>query len=513
MHPVCRRGITLLLAVWTACATVALAQAPVSPPASELERRLFELEQQLEQQRQEQAALREQLDAVLKARKEPEAKKKEESEPYEVGSELKMSASWKHGLEVQSAHKDFHVHVGGRTQFDAIWIEDDPQAFLGAGGIGDADSVNFRRARLRVEGTMYELIDWECEYEFLNTVNLNQGLEAPNQNNTAAAPAVTDAWIQIKELPVVGHLRIGNMKEPIGLEHNTSSRYLDFIERSYLQDAYTGPFNNGFTPGVMIWDTSENKRWHYDLGVFKNNSNIFGFGVGDGEYAIDARLVHLLWYDEPTEGRYLAHLGVAASHRDTDDDRIRIRSRGSLRNGPPGPLNPVLADTGTYIANDQDLIAFEGAVVWGAWLVQSEYITSFASDSFRLNGVPLGTTFSDGYYVQVLYFLTGEHRAYNHDRAGFSRVVPYDTFFLVRGMHGLCHGKGAWQIGARYNYLDLRDGGLDGGIIRDWTLGLNWFLNPNLKIQWNYVYTDRDAPGAIPGGDFHGFGTRLAYDF
>ncbi len=511
MHPLRRGWITLLTAVWGACATVALAQGPMPPP--DFERRLFDLQQQLEQQRYEQAALRQQLDAALKANQQPKAEKKEESEQYEIGSDLKMSASWKHGLEVQSAHQDFRVHVGGRTQIDAIWIDDDPQAFAGAGGIGDGDSVNFRRARLRVEGTMYELVDWECEYEFLNTVNFNQGFEAANQNNTIAAPAVTDAWIQLKELPVVGHLRMGNMKEPIGLEHLTSSRYLDFIERSYLQDAFTGPFNNGFTPGVMIWDTSEDERWYYALGAFKNNSNIFGFGVGDGEYAVTGRLAHLLWYDEPTEGRYLAHVGVAASHRDTDDDRLRIRSRGSLRNGPPGPLNPVLADTGTYVANDQDLIAFEGAVVWGPWLFQSEYIASFASDSFLLNGAPLGTTFSDGYYVQVLYFLTGEHRAYLVERAAFGRVVPHDNFFLVRGIHGLCHGKGAWQIGARYNYLDLRDDGLDGGIIRDWTLGLNWFLNPNLKVQWNYVYTDRDAPGAIAGGDFHGFGTRLAFDF
>jgi phosphate-selective porin OprO/OprP len=314
-------------------------------------------------------------------------------------------------------------------------------------------------------------------------------------------------------LPVVGHLRLGNMKEPIGLEHQTSSRFLDFLERSYLQDAYTGPFNNGFTPGLMFWDTSEDKRWHYDLGVFKNNSNIFAFGVGDGEYAVDARLTHLVWYDEPTEGRYLCHVGVAASHRDCDDDLIRIRSRGSLRNGPPGPLNPVLADTGTYRANNQDLIALEGAVVWGPWLLQSEYIASFASDSVRLNGVPLGTTFSDGYYFEVLYFLTGEHRAYDYDRAAFGRVVPYDTFFLVRGMHGICHGRGAWQVGARYNYLDLRDDGLDGGVIQDWTLGVNWFLNPNLKIQWNYVLTHRDAPGGIADGYIHGFGTRMAYDF
>lgn len=442
------------------------------------------------------------------AKEEPKAE-----EPYEIASDLKMSASWKNGLEVQSAHKDFRVHVGGRTQVDAVWLDGSNEAFLGTGGIGDQDSVNFRRARLRVDGTMYEFIDWACEYEFLNTVNLNQGLEPATQNNTVTASCPTDLWVDFKELPVVGHLRMGNMKEPIGLEHQTSSRFLDFMERSYLQDAYTGPFNNGFTPGVMFWDTSENKRWHYSLGTFKNNNNIFAFGVGDGEYAVDARLAHLLWYDEPTDGRYLVHVGAAVSHRDADDGRLRIRSRGSLRNGPPGPLNPVYADTGTFLANNQDLLGLEGAIVWGSWLVQSEYIASIATDSALLNGTPLGTTVTYGYYLEVLYFLTGEHRAYDYDRAAFGRVVPYDTFHLVRGLRGLCFGKGAWQLGARYNYLDLRDDGLDGGVIQDWTLGVNWFLNPNMKLQWNYVLTDREGPNGIGEGTIHGFGTRLAFDF
>jgi phosphate-selective porin OprO/OprP len=155
----------------------------------------------------------------------------------------------------------------------------------------------------------------------------------------------------------------------------------------------------------------------------------------------------------------------------------------------------------------------EGAVVWGSWLVQSEYIGSWATDSVLPGGAQLGTTFSHGAYLEVLYFLTGEHRAYDFDRAAFGRVIPYDRFYLVRGIHGLCCGKGAWQVGARYGWLDLRDGGLDGGVVEDWTLGVNWFLNPNMKLQWNYVLTDREGPNGIGEGHISGCGMRLAYDF
>ena len=59
----------------------------------------------------------------------------------------------------------------------------------------------------------------------------------------------------------------------------------------------------------------------------------------------------------------------------------------------------------------------------------------------------------------------------------------------------------------------MDDNGINGGVLQDVTAGLNWFLNPNAKIQWNYVITDRNAPGNTGDGTIRGFGTRLAFDF
>ena len=103
----------------------------------------------------------------------------------------------------------------------------------------------------------------------------------------------------------------------------------------------------------------------------------------------------------------------------------------------------------------------------------------------------LGNVFVYGWYAEALYFLTGEHREYEKKSGAFGRVVPHDNL-------GSKCGCGAWQVGARYSMANLSDSGMDGGRADDVTLGLNWFLNPNMKIQSNYVYTMRDAP-AYPG--------------
>jgi phosphate-selective porin OprO/OprP len=128
-------------------------------------------------------------------------------------------------------------------------------------------------------------------------------------------------------------------------------------------------------------------------------------------------------------------------------------------------------------------------------------------------GPNVGTVMYHGGYVEVLRYLTGEHRAYNKKSATFDRVIPKENFFLVKGEGGNIFGRGAWQVGARYNYLNLNDKGIDGGVLNDVTLGLNWFLNPNMKIQANYSITARNSPAPGHDGTIQGVGVRVAHDF
>jgi phosphate-selective porin OprO/OprP len=432
----------------------------------------------------------------------------------EVGKNLDMSAVWRHGLWVETKDKAFKIHPGGRVQYDVLWMHADDDVQFAPGGVGNVhDATNFRRARLAIEGSFYEVCDFNAEFDFINTFDF-EPTNPPVQGDVANTPVPTDLWVQLTQLPVIGTFRAGNMKPPISFEHLTSSRFLHFLERSYAFDAFIGGLDNGFRPGFLIFNATEDQRVTWALGAFKNNTTVFGWNTGDGEWDVTGRLTCLPYYADG--GRHMVHLGLGASHRDLDEGRARFRARTLLRNGP-APLHTPLLNV-LLAGDDQTIVVPEFAMNWGPWTVQSEYFAVWVNDTVfpAAGGVNQGTTYYESAYVEVLYFLTGEHRPYSKaggSGAAFTRVVPNSYFFWVRDEHGHpCMSPGAWQVGVRYSWIDLNDKSIRGGVAEDVTFGVNWYLNPNLKFQWNYTVADRNLNGPSDGL-VHGFGMRTAFDF
>lgn len=488
------------------------------PP--DFEERLRELEEQFDEQRFQIETLQQQLETERQARQaaieaaRPEMRR---SQGYVVGTDTAMFASWNNGVELRSRNQDFYFHVGGRYQFDTVWMTQQDNALAGAGGFGAQDAFDFRRARLRAEGTIYDTIDWCTEYNFVSFFNNPVGPPLTGINQTTgvfATPAFTDLWWNFRYVPWLRNLTIGNIKEPFGLERLESSRFLDFMERSFEQDAFNAPSNNGFAPGILTWNYAENRRWTYAAGLFKNvQYTPYAFGVGDGAYAVDGRFTCLPYYDRASNGRYLMHIGLGGSWRGNLDGVVRYKARDALRNGPDG-LTTTLVNTGFFNSQNQLLLTPEAAVVWGPWLFQAEFTGSWATQVVSAAHVPQGTVFASGYYVEALYFLTGEHRLYDYQKGLFGRVIPFENAAFVRGGDGRhVLTRGGWQVGARYNELNLNDKAIQGGKLRNVVLGLNWFLNPNMKIQWNVSMTDRFGPPGQGQGWIWGAGMRVAHDF
>ena len=537
----------------------------VTEAISTEQRRIAELETRLQQLEKKAANAVEPLpppkDAEGGEKEEKKDDKKPDS-PYEVGSDLSLTSRWDKGLTGESANKDFRVKVGGRTQVDASSFSaasnTNQPPYKGGVDPGLADTVNLRRARFRIEGRMYEMYDFAAEYDFVNQINVNN--EAyPTERDAGPLTAVTDLWLQVREIPILGTVRVGNQKDPYGYEHLTSSRWLNFMERSYAQDAFEGPFNNGFLPGIQILNSNEEGDIGWQVGEFKNTSNPFGFSNSSGGSQTVGRLIYLPVFED--EGRKLVHLGI--SGRTLEPRRqyttfidgqpvgdevtaVRFRSRGDIRNGPPGPLNSIYADSGLLQGTWQNMIGLEFVANNGPWSFQSEYFGSWlynatttkfgglVTNGFQPKpGTNVGTVYYQSGYAEVLYFLTGESRTYSKIEYRFDRPIPHNNFYALRDRSARRNqwniSEGAWQVGARYNYLCLNDSGVNGGILNGMTLGLNWLLNPNARVYFNYDLTYRefvstpwkkDSTGAVVAspsyngsGFISGFGTRLAFDF
>ena len=131
----------------------------------------------------------------------------------------------------------------------------------------------------------------------------------------------------------------------------------------------------------------------------------------------------------------------------------------------------------------------------------------------------------NGGYVQVAYTLTGENRAYDR-RLGTLAREYYGKRRSVqrrladprrRGLPALRQ----WRLGncrsLRLCQPQRRHRGRArsvGGIANGFTLGLNWYLNNNFNVMFDWVYDTRDdVPANSAQGWVSGIGTEIQFQF
>jgi phosphate-selective porin OprO/OprP len=157
--------------------------------------------------------------------------------------------------------------------------------------------------------------------------------------------------------------------------------------------------------------------------------------------------------------------------------------------------------------------AFEKFLPVGSTTLNPNYGTA----GLQPKGAPCGTYFTNSGYAEVLYFVTGESRAYDQLEARFDRPIPRNNFYVVRDPTGrLRASEGAVQVGLRYQYVCLSDHEINGGTLNALTFGVNWMFNPNARLYFNYDFAYRDFTNNLnnnASGWITGCGTRLAFDF
>lgn len=363
---------------------------------------------------------------------------------------------WKNGLRFRSNDRNFRVRIGGNMQLDAGIVTPSKSLQQEFGIDSQENDVRFRRARLKLEGTIYKIFDFKFQYGF---VDGNSGIK--------------DAYIAVRKVPFLQRIQVGQFKEPFSLERLTSSNNVTFMERS-LQSGLE-PRRN---PGIGAYMHFLDKRMTAAMGAFRIANGLGEAFSGGSPYSLAARVTGLPWYED--KGEKLLHLGMSYAFDFRNGDEIRIRQRPSTKFGPR------LVDTGKFITNDIVYLDPEIALVLGPLSVQAEYLHTFLNQQY------IGDPQFTGWYVETSYFLTGEHRPYSRKEAKFKRLKPHHNFGWGEGS-----GWGAFQVAARVSQLDLNSGDVDGGRMQDVTFGLNWYLNPVVRVMFNYVYGDReDEPGS-----------------
>ena len=271
-----------------------------------------------------------------------------------------MQIYWKDGIRIDSDDGLFKLKIGGRIQLDGAIMDADNG--LERRGIGDLeDSVEFRRARISIQGDIYDDYFFEVEYDFA-------GGDADFK----------DVYMGMRHLPYVGNIMVGHFKEPFGLEELTSSNYITFMERSSGSEAFVPSRNTG----LMLYNTAFNKRMTWAAGVFVDTDD-FGDGEFNDGFNYTGRLTALPWYEQ--DGRELLHLGIAYSHKNFEGDRRVGDHFGRFGSPPEAHLAPRFVDTGRFFLESAHLLGAEAAWVYGPFSLQGEYIHVFANglDGFR----------------------------------------------------------------------------------------------------------------------------------
>ena len=479
-------------------------------------------------------------------------------EGYVVGSDLSIKPSLKNGLFLwlETPHKDFTMHLGAWVQWDNVWwnqtsaMKAAPGSRPGhaqgvatgvaTGGIGELeDGDYFRRIRPFAEGTFWET----GEYRLIPAL----------ENNQFSTGGLDEFWVGESHIPVIGTIRVGHVKDPVGLEGDmtASSRSMTFMERSSYSEAIE--LNQNFVTGVWVGNNGFDQRMTWAAAAFRPDQGASsGVFFGDGQSGVQGRLT-CLPLDE-LEGRHLLHLGISGGWRNGTanigslaytGNTLELRARPELRDddpaGSPSNAQPVpnansnrMVDTGV-IASDADyLMGLEMLYIRGPFSFQAEYgwnwlnnavgvVQNATSTGFVPLGSPQNYTFNGG-YLQVAYTLTGENRAYDRRmgtlaREYFGKPGPYTNAFLVRDECGcLIWGRGAWEIAGRVSYVNLNSGSglnrIQGGAMDGVGLALNWYLNTNLNVMFDWAYDNRyDLPVGAVGGYTSGFGTRVQFQF
>lgn len=280
---------------------------------------------------------------------------------------------------------------------------------------------------------------------------------------------------------------VGSMKPDFSMSRNTSSRYLEFMERPMVV--------NAFAPSRH-------------LGVFAKYTNKYFFGsasilfqeiegqetrdyveANNKDYGMDEGLSYIgkIVVRPVNEADYGIHIGGAVMYdtpKTSDETGVYAGTRFSCRNTTNISRKKYI-DTDDIKNTKYNLIAtaelaghYDGLRIESAWMSDWTYMDP--------EKVVLDKPYHfQGWYVEGGCLLLGGKQSYDSDGAKFNRVRPGRLW-------------GDVELALKYEFLNMNDyegrGNLAiyGGSAELFGAGLNFYFGKNVKMALNYQYVNND---------------------
>ncbi len=379
------------------------------------------------------------------------------------------------GFVLRSADGKNQLRLRGTLHLDGRYLPDDDAGVI--------DTFQATRVRPTFEGTLGGIYDFRFMPDF-------------GQGRTV----IQDAYVKANFHPAA-QLTVGKFKSPVGLERLQSSNDLRWVQRA---------FPTALVPnrdiGLQLGGDFGDGRFSYQA-AFLNGSNDGSSSEtftdtdinDDKEYAL--RLFTQPFAESDSFALRGLGFGIAGTYTDQAGDAIQpllpsFRSPGQatfFRYRAAGTTAGTIAD------GERTRIAPQFHYYAGSLGLIGEY-TEVSQDVSRVvaAGNRTGTVDTDAWQLAASYFLTGEEAAFR----GFK---PKTTFSRSEGT------RGAFEVVARVQSLSVSDDAFDGGAdsfadplaaarkADSWGIGLNWYLNQNIKWLLDYEHTTFE--GGAPAGD------------
>lgn len=353
----------------------------------------------------------------------------------------------------------------GRLQIDVAGV-DAPSGIVPSNQLGIG--TEFRRAYIGFDGTIPGGFGYRVEADLANS-----GVE------------LTDVYLTYKASPKIT-ITAGQHKPFWSMEEMTSDLFTSFMERA----AFNGAF--GFERRVGLSAAYAGKDLLVQGGIFADNASDLN-NDRNNSYSLDGRVVFM-----PKLAGGQLHVGGSVHVRDFNDaaSSTRYRARPFVHT-----TDLRLVDTGAISATGERSFGAELAYISGRFHAtgESHWITA-------LRPGLANPTFNGG-YGEVGYLLTNDATAYKG--GGYDRIRPRNP--LGKG------GIGAIQLNARYDWLDLNDGGIVGGRQQVGGVSLVWTPVDYVRFIANYghLWIKDAAVTAAGDGNYSAdaVGMRAQIDF